>query len=210
MLSLSVLLPAVLRVGGMSITKVGSRPPVGAEANVITVEGVGSLPFDPAKMKTWHYEESARSPLLTAQPPANRTHSCPDPGGNIYNANCVNNGMTDWNCFFGGWDGVASCHDSISLTVTGNSFTSLNRHVPAVATGTMWHVNNPSALKVGVNKWLMVYTQAFQQDGAWINKPGISSSPDGVVWSPNSGGGGKLIEGSVTLALTLTLRHLKP
>jgi hypothetical protein len=73
--------------------KIGSRA-----GHTVTIEGVGSGAFDPKKMASWHYD--ARFPLVAAKAGGD----CPDLGGNIYNANCVQNGGTDWNCFFGGWD----------------------------------------------------------------------------------------------------------
>ena len=66
---------------------------------------------------------------------------------NIYNANCVNNGRDDWNVFYGGWDGVDSCHDSVSVSVTEDSFATMNAHVPVISTGSTHNLNNPSATK---------------------------------------------------------------
>ena len=159
-----------------SITRAGHQPP---DSATLLIKGVGAGPFSPTRFSSWHYD--ARFPLI----PPNPGGKCP---GNIYNANCVWNGATDWNIFFGGWDGVSSCHDSVSLAVTGDSFETINAHVPAVATESMIHVNNPCALKVGPNEWYMVYTQDIIQDGAQINKPGMSRSTDGLHWTPNEGG----------------------
>ena len=59
-----------------------------------------------------------------------------------------------------------------------------------VATGTMIHVNNPGAMKVAADDWLMVYTQDLPTpSGGQINKPGLSRSEDGVRFSPGAGGG---------------------
>ena len=60
----------------------------------------------------------------------------------------VSNGPGGWNIYFGGWDGVSSCHDSVSVSVTENNFATLNPHFPMIATGAAIHVNNPSAIKV--------------------------------------------------------------
>ena len=121
-----LILSSCFMVFGYKMVKIGHN----AGSSVLTVEGVGSGSFDPTKMSSWHFD--ARFPLIAP----NAGGICP---GNIYNANCVNNGDTDWNCFFGGWDGVSSCHDSVSVSVTENSFRTMNPHVPVVASGTMKH-----------------------------------------------------------------------
>jgi hypothetical protein len=161
--------------------KVGHRP-LGQD---LVIAGIGSGAFDPAKLSSWNYDE--RFPLLEAKPGGR----CPDAHGNVYNANCINNGETDWNCFYGGWDGVDSCHDSVSVSVTNDAFKTMGTHTPVVATGSMIHVNNPSATKLeaaGGAEWLMAYTQDKPQDGGQVNKPGISWSSDGVNFVPNAGG----------------------
>ena len=138
---------------------------------------MGSGVFSPSKMSTWHFD--MRFPLL----PPNPGGSCP---GNIYNGNAVNNGNNTWNVYFGGWDGVSSCHDSVSVSVTEDSFNTMNPHAPMVATGSDMHLNNPSVLKLGPNKWAMVYTQLSSTTN--LNKPGISFSSNGIDWSPSVGG----------------------
>lgn len=162
--------------------RVGHRP----LAQDVIVTGIGSGVFEPTKLSSWNYD--SRSPLLEAKPGGH----CPDAKGNIYNANCVNNGETDWNCFYGGWDGVNSCHDSVSVSVTEDTFKTMGAHTPVVATGSMIHVNNPSATKLkrgsGSAEWLMAYTQDQPQDGGQVNKPGISWSSDGVNFVPRAGG----------------------
>jgi hypothetical protein len=88
--------------------------------------------------------------------------------------------------YFGGWDGISSCHDSVSITVTEDTFQSLNPHDPMIATGAVWHVNNPSALQVRSGLWLMVTTQL--PNDQLRNKPAISFATNGIDWKPNSGG----------------------
>lgn len=243
------LMMAAAVASGFSITKTGHRQ----HSSTLEVAGVGGGTFDVERFSSWHYD--ARSPLIHA----NAGGDCPDAQGNIYNANCVNNGETDWNIFFGGWDGVDSCHDSVSVAVTGDSFATVNPHVPVIATGTTHNLNNPSATKTAAGKWLMVYTQehpvsppscenldimatdfcmegkrmgfcehslgfsdscrrscvgcgrrttmpartrtnskqltsggANSQGAPMVNKPGMSSSTDGVVFSPAVGGGSYL------------------
>ena len=86
MFRLLALLAVAVAVQGASITKTGHRP------NSLTLEvgGVGSGAFDPARFSSWcqHHEIDSRSPLVHAKPGGH----CPDTAGNIYNANCVNNG----------------------------------------------------------------------------------------------------------------------
>ena len=69
---------------------------------------------------------------------------CP---GNIYNPSVVNNGEKTWNVYFGGWDGVKVCKDSISVAVTSDDWASLNPHAPMLGTGSCQHANNPCAFK---------------------------------------------------------------
>jgi hypothetical protein len=68
----------------------------------------------------------------------------------------------------------------------------MGTHTSVVATGSMIHVNNPSATKLeggaGGADWLMAYTQDKPQDGGQVNKPGISWSSDGVNFVPKAGG----------------------
>lgn len=179
MLHLCVVFAALSElIAGATIRRISNDP----RANEVRVNGVGSGAFDPGKFSTWHFDH--RAPLIHAKPGGH----CPDAEGNIYNANCVNNGKHVWNCFFGGWDGVDSCHDSISVSVTEDDFTTLSSHVPVIATGTTHNLNNPSAIKSLPNSWLMVYTQEHPQDGGMVNKPGISASNDGLSFNPREGG----------------------
>lgn len=177
---------ASVYVRGATIFKTGTRQ----GSSTVQVAGVGSAAgpgFNPAQFSSWHFDE--RYPLIHAKPGGR----CPDSAGNIYNANIVANGETDWNVFFGGWDGVNLCHDSVSLSVTSDSFITMNAHVPVIATGTTHNLNNPSVIKTTDGRWFMVYTQEEPQlgpDGAtsMINKPGISWSADGLAFSPSAGG----------------------
>ena len=150
----------------------------------IRVHGVQDRrPFDPLRMSSWLPDE--RAPII--QP-----NTCTGPGccpGNIYNPSAVNNGDTCWNVYFGGWDGVRTCKDSVSVAVTVDSFASIHPHVPMIATGTCQHVNNPSVVRETPGSWGMVYTQ----DNNNINKPGVSLGTNGLDWKPNSGGSTFLI-----------------
>jgi len=89
-----------------------------------------------------------------------------------------------WNIYFGGWDGVSSCHDSVSITVTLDRFASFGPHESQIYTGNAIHVNNPSAIKINETTWLMVTTQL---QGS-LNKPSIAEATNGINWIPNSGG----------------------
>lgn len=147
----------------------------------IQMNGVESGMFDPVKMTNFHYD--SRYPLISP----NVGGSCP---GNIYNPSAVNNGGDLWNVYFGGWDGVSQCHDSVSIVVTDDAFTSLNPHYPMIATGmpSIIHTNNPSAIKFSDSntEWLMSYTQLVAATG--LNKPGISQGATGIDWAPKAGG----------------------
>ena len=167
------LLFLISSTAGVSIVKIGNN----GAANSISVDGVGAGAFDPKKISNWHYDN--RFPLISPQ----GSGSC----RNIYAANVVNNGETCWNVYFGGWDGVNSCHDSISVTVTEDSFATMNQHDPQIATGSDMHCNNPSAVKMK-DEWMMVYTQLPYTPVPMRNKPGRSRGPNGVVWSPDAGG----------------------
>ena len=156
-----------------SFVKVGSNP----GQTTIQMNNIGSGSFEPNKIFNWVYE--SRSPLINP----NNGGSCPH---NIYNPSIVNNGATNYNIYFGGWDGVSSCHDSVSITVTPDNFMSFNPHVPQIATGSVIHVNNPSTIKVNSNLWIMVTTQL--QVNPQLNKPSIATSSSGVGWNPNQGG----------------------
>jgi hypothetical protein len=153
--------------------KVGSNP----GANTIQVNNIGSDAFDPRKLSNWQYE--ARFPLI----PPHNTGSCPK---NIYNANCVHNGGATWNIYFGGWDGVSSCHDSVSIVVTEDTFQSFGNHYPTIKTGSVIHVNNPSAIKINNTFWLIVTTQL--QNNPQLNRPSVARGTNGIDWNPNAGG----------------------
>lgn len=105
----------------------------GGAPGMVTVHGVGAGPFDPALMANWLRDQ--RAPLIAPRAGGSKGHPvphlCP---GNIYNANAVDNGGAV-NVFFGGWDGVSSCHDSISVAVTEDDFETFGEHVPVIATG---------------------------------------------------------------------------
>ena len=148
-LLLAVLLLAALPAAAAvaSIKKTGHRP----QSTTVQISGVGSGAFNPARFSSWHFEVDQRFPLIHAKPGGH----CPDTQGNIYNANCVNNGERDWNVFFGGWDGVDSCHDSVSVSVTEDSFATMNAHVPVIGTGSTHNLNNPSATKTPAGEWLI-------------------------------------------------------
>ena len=59
-------------------------------------------------------------------------------GGAACESGAVNNGDGTWNVYFGGWDGVSSCHDSVSIVVTEDTFATLNPHDPQLTTGEPW------------------------------------------------------------------------
>ena len=155
----------------------------GGAANSLTLEGVGAGAFDPSRIANFVLD--LRAPLIAPK----EGGSCP---GNIYNANPVVNGGAI-NVFFGGWDGVSSCHDSISVAVTMDHFQSFGEHVPVVTTGNRQHVNNPSALRRPDGRWAMLYTQ-LPQTAPPLNKPGFSESTDGVAFVPSAGGAAQLVQ----------------
>ena len=157
-----------------------------AAAGTLTLKGVGAGPFDPSRVSNWLRDE--RAPLIAPRATPAKGF-CP---GNIYAASAVNNGGAV-NVFFGGWDGVSSCHDSVSVAVTEDNFESFGEHVTAVATGAEMHVNNPSAIKLPDNSWRMLYTQLPTAPAAPLNKPGFSTSADGVVFAPGAGGAAQLV-----------------
>jgi hypothetical protein len=153
--------------------KVGSNP----GSTLLQINNVGAGSFDPKKISNWQYD--LRYPLISPQ----NKGSCPK---NIYNANCVHNGGGTWNIYFGGWDGVSSCHDSVSIVVTEDAFSTFGAHYPMIATGSVIHVNNPSVLKLNQTTWLMVTTQL--QVSPELNKPALSRATTGIDWTPNQGG----------------------
>jgi len=177
--SVVALMASLSGVDAWTFAKTGHNP----SSSQIEVGGVGAGPFDPSKIANWRRD--SRAPLIAP----NSGGSCP---GNIYAANAVNNGGSV-NVYFGGWDGVSSCHDSVSVAVTEDDFQSFNAHASVIATGSEMHVNNPSALKrPDDGSWAMLYTQL--PTTAPLNKPGFSTSEDGVVWTPGAGGAAQLVQ----------------
>eukprot|EP01084_Bolivina_argentea_P113304 201961_1 len=168
----------IVRIIAQSFTKVGNN----GKANVIQINGIGADEFNPNKMSNWHYEY--RFPLIAAK----NSGTCPK---NIYAPSIVNNGATTWNIYFGGWDGVSSCHDSVSVTVTEDTFTTLNPHESQIATGNEMHVNNPNCIKINESHWNMVYTVLPLNSN--LNKPGYSIATTGIDWTPNSGNANYMI-----------------
>ena len=148
-------------ITAQSFTKIGNNN----APNMFRINGIGADKFNPNKMSNWHYDY--RFPLIAAK----ESGSCPK---NIYAPSAVNNGESTWNIYFGGWDGVSSCHDSISVTVTEDAFISFNPHFSQIATGNEMHVNNPNCLKLNDSFWSMVYTVLPLNSN--INKPGFSTS----------------------------------
>ena len=72
------------------------------------MNNIGSDTFNISKLSNWHYD--IRFPLINPQNTGNYQ--------NIYAANIVNNGETNWNIYFGGWDGLSTPHDCVSITVS--------------------------------------------------------------------------------------------
>jgi hypothetical protein len=141
-------------------------------ANLATVRNIGSAAFDPAKIKNWNYD--ARNPILAPNAGSLR---------NIYAPSVVRNGGA-WNVYFGGWDGVATGNDEVSVTVSYDNFATFGSHVKVISHGAFIHVNNENVVKTGTNQWQMAYT-TYAQGG--YNKPGYATSADGVVWVPSTG-----------------------
>jgi len=115
--------------------------------NKIEIRNVGSGPFNPIAISNWHYD--SRYPLIQANPGGN---------SNIYAPSIVKNGATNWNIYFGGWDGTSSGHDEISIVNTQDNFETYKPHYTMIRHGDYDHVNNGSAIKVRNNAWLMLYT----------------------------------------------------
>ena len=166
---------------GWTFTKTGTDP---FAEDVLSIHGVAAGPFDPSKMK--NFVRDVRAPLIAPNPGG----SCP---GNIYAANVVDNGAI--NVYFGGWDGVSSCHDSVSIAVSDDDFSTFNPHQQVIATGSRDHVNNPSALRHDDGTFAILYTQLPLGPNA-VNKPGFSTSADGVNWNPGAGGDAQLVQAS--------------
>jgi hypothetical protein len=174
--------PRHARAGNWTFTKLGTDP---SSPDQLSIHGVAAGAFDPSKMK--NFVRDVRAPLLRANPGGD----CP---GNIYAANVVNNGAI--NVYFGGWDGVSACHDSISIAVSDDDWRTFNPHQQVVATGGEDHVNNPSVLKrPDDGSFAIMYTQLPNAPNA-LNKPGFSTSPNGVNWSPRAGGDAQLVQAS--------------
>lgn len=55
------------------------------------------------------------------------------------------------------------------------------------------HVNNPSGIKRADGGWAMLYTQLPKTPAPPLNKPGLSTSVDGVVFDPAAGGEDQLV-----------------
>lgn len=159
------------------LRKVGTDPALGG--NIKVIGGVGSGVFEPTKIYNWLPD--ARSPIIAAASGG----TCPDAYGNIYNPTVVNTGVTSWNIYYGGWDGVRDCKDSVSMTMTEDTFATFGPHVPTIKTGNTRDVNNPNAIKVNRSFWVMMYTQASNVDH--LNKPGLSFSTSGMDWTPSEG-----------------------
>lgn len=164
---------AVPTLSGATFRKTGHNE--GSEW--ISVQGVGSGAFDPSRNSNWCAD--IRHPLIEPR----QGGTCP---GNIYAPTAVNFGDGRWRIYFGGWDGVSSCHDSVSTTATSDGFQTFTNHTGAIATGDMFHLNNPSASQLqSADEWGMLYTML---DSSKLNKPGYSSSSDGgQTWTPDRG-----------------------
>ena len=165
------MLYVIFSIGWSSFTKIGNN----GNTNTIQINDIGSDKFNTTKMSNWHYD--FRYPLI----PPLRTGKYQ----NIYAPSIVNNGATNFNIYFGGWDGVNSPHDSVSITVTPNLFNTFNPHYPQIATGQFNELNNCNSIKVNDTFWVMLYT--CLPNGSRKNKPGYATSKDGVSWTPNSG-----------------------
>ncbi len=68
--------------------------------------------------------------------------------------------------------------DSVSITVTEDTFTTLNPHQSQIATGNEMHVNNPNCIKINQSHWNMVYTVLPLNSN--LNKPGYSTATTGM------------------------------
>lgn len=153
----------------------------------IQILNVGSGPFETKNAKNFQYE--LRDPFIGVQ----GTGPC----RNIYAPSVVQNGPGCYNVYFGGWDGTPLsprpyiCHDQVSITVTEDNFATMNPHYLVVRNGPVNLLNNPNVIRYSNSNqsgemWAMVYTQLPYSP--ILNKPGISRSLDGVVWSPSEGG----------------------
>ncbi|MFZ5977979.1 MAG: discoidin domain-containing protein [Bacteroidota bacterium] len=137
-----------------------------------TIKNVGSGSFDPNRISNWNQDD--RDPIIAAIPGGN---------SNIYAPNIVyNNGA--WNIYFGGWDGTTDGHDRVSITVSGDTFSTFGTHTLMIDHGVFDHVNNETVIKKSDGTWHMYYTSLAY---GGLNKPGYATSPDGVAWTPSSG-----------------------
>lgn len=142
--------------------------------NQIEIRNIGSGLFNANAISNWHYDN--RYPLIQA-----------NPGGysNVYAPTIVKNGTTNWNIYFGGWDGTSIPHDEISIVNTQDNFETYKPHSTMIRTGVYDHVNNGSAIKLDNTSWCMLYT-TFPNSGN-TNKPAYATSVDGAAWTPRSG-----------------------
>jgi len=96
----------------------------------------------------------------------------------------VNNGVSNWNIYFGGWDGTSSGNDEISIVNTQDNFYTFKPHYVMISHGSYDHVNNENVIKLDNTSWCMLYT-TFPNDGT--NKPAYATSDNGARWTPRSG-----------------------
>jgi hypothetical protein len=180
-IAVMALLAAV--ASAMSISFVSNN---GAPSS-IQIMNVGSGRFNANNAKNFQYD--LRQPFIDVQGSG--------PCRNIYAPSVVQNGPGCYNVYFGGWDGTPLspqpyiCHDQVSVTVTEDNFATMNPHYLIVGNGPVNLLNNPNVIRYrpsssGHETWAMVYTQLPYSPV--LNKPGISHSSDGVVWSPGQGG----------------------
>jgi len=147
------------------------------------INNAGSGAYNPNNVFNYTYDE--RNPIIKAGP-----INAPLLSKNIYAPSVVNNGPTGWNIYFGGEDNnpPTPYKDQIFVNVTHDDFMNFDAsHALVINHGSeMAHVNNPSVLKLTSNLWVMDYTNDPNDDPSH-NKPGYSTSPDGVIWTPSAG-----------------------
>lgn len=140
------------------------------------ISGIGSGPFNPNKLSNWNYDE--RGVVIAPNVGTLR---------NIYAPQAV---LSDgrWYVYYGGWDGVASGNDSIHVTTT-QDFITFTPRAQAISNGSFEHVNNSSVIKVGPNDWRMFFTcyPVRIAPSVATNKTCVSTSNNGVSWTPNQG-----------------------
>jgi len=112
--------------------------------------------------------------------------------GNIYAPMAVNTGGSNWNVYFGGWDGTNDQSDRLSMTTTGDDFKTFGAHKLIVDKGSFIHVNNDCTVRVSATDWRMMST-CYGPPAGNLNKPCYATSTDGVNWTPNAGNGAYLI-----------------